>query len=170
MILLQRFFQICLFRAGPADVPASHWFLKLVLLIYFTIGVLVSHIDYDWQISLVASFTDTLLLIAVCWLLLSIRGLMGRYTQTVTAMAGAGSVIAVIGMPVLWLFRQVEPQGQITSLVLLLVMVVVFWSLLVTAHIFRKALDVSAGMAAAITVAYTVVSLIVVGLSMSGVA
>lgn len=170
MILLQRFFQICLFKAGPADIPASHWLFKLVLLIYFLVGVVVSQIDHEFIISLVASLADTALLIATCWFLLRIRGLGSRFLQTVTAMAGTGSVLGVIGIPVFWLFRQVEPHGQLTSLVLLMVLVVMIWSMLVTAHIFRNALDIKAGMAAIITVVYIIVSLVLVGLAMSGVA
>jgi len=170
MILLQRFFQICLFRAGPADLPASHWFMKLVCLIYFCVGTLVSCVDYDWQVSLISSFADTMLMVLVCWSLLSLRGLTDRFNQTLTAMAGTGSLLGIIGLPVFVLFRQVEQQGQLTSLVLLLVLVIVFWSLFVTAHIFRNALNVKPGTAAILTVAYTILSLIVVGVAMSGVA
>ena len=170
MILLQRFFQICLFKAGPADIPVSHWLFKLVLLIYFLVGVVVSQIDHEFIISLVASLADTTLLIVTCWFLLSVKGLGSRFLQTVTAMAGTGSVLGVIGIPVFWLFRQVEPHGQLTSLVLLMVLVVMIWSMLVTAHIFRNALDIKAGMAAIITVVYIIVSLVLVGLAMSGVA
>ncbi len=170
MILLQRFIQICLFKAGPADVPASHWFLKLVCVVYFLMGVMVSHIDHDWPVSFATSLTDTLLLLLVCWFLLYLRGMTGRFIQMATAMAGTGAIMGIIGWPVLWLFRQVEPHGQLTSLVLLLVLVLMFWSLFITAHIFRHALEVRPGMAVILTVGYTIVSLIVVGLTISGVA
>lgn len=170
MILLQRFFQICLFKAGPADLPASHWFLKLVCLMYFAVGVLVSHIDHDWNASLAASFSDTLLLLAVVWLLLYLRRLPGRFLQTATAMAGTGAIMGLLGLPIFWIYRQVEPHGQLTSLVLLLVLILMFWSLFITAHIFRNALGIRPGMAAIATVAYTILSLVVVGLTLSGVA
>lgn len=169
MILLQRFFQICLFRAGPADVPASVWFLKLVCLTYFAVGVLVSHIDHAWTVSLVASLSDTLLLLAVVWLLLYLRRLPGRFLQTATAMAGTGAIMGLLGLPIFWLYRQVETQGQLTSLVLLMVLILMFWSLFITAHIFRNALEIRPGMAAIATVAYTILSIVVVGLTISGV-
>lgn len=170
MILLQRFFQICLFRAGPADVPSSYGFLKIVCLIYFAVGVLVSRIDQNWSLSLAGSFADTCLLLVVCWLLLYYRGFSTRFIQTATAMAGTGSLLGLLGLPIFWLFRQVEPSGQLTSLVLLLVLLLVFWSLFVTAHIFRNALEIRPGTAALVTVLYTIVSLLVVGLAMSGAA
>lgn len=170
MILLQRFLQICLFRAGPADVPSSYGFLKIVCLIYFAVGVLVSRVDHNWPLSLAGSFADTCLLLMVCGLLLYYRGFSSRFAQTATAMAGTGSLLGLLGLPIFWLFRQVEPSGQLTSLVLLLVLLLVFWSLFVTAHIFRYALDIKPGMAALVTVLYTIISLLVVGLAMSGAA
>jgi hypothetical protein len=170
MILMQRFFQVCLFKAGPADLPASHWFLKLVCFIYFLVGALFNRIDYSWLASFAASLTDTILLIFVCWLLLQMKGLQQRFEQTVIAMAGTGTIMGVLGLPLLWLFRQVEPHGQLTSLVLLLVLILIFWSLFITAHIFRLSLDIRPGMAAILTVAYTLLSLVVVGLTISGVA
>lgn len=117
-----------------------------------------------------ASLSDTLLLLAVCWSLLYVRGLKGRFLQTATAMAGTGAIMGVLGLPVFLLFRQVESQGQLTSLVLLLVLILMFWSLFITAHIFRYALDIQPGMAAILTVAYTILSLVVVGLTISGIA
>jgi hypothetical protein len=170
MILLQRFFQICLFKAGPADVPASHWLLKLVCLIYFSIGAMVSHVDHPWSAALSASLSDTLLLLAVCWLLLSVRGFSERFLQTATAMAGTGAIMGLFGLPVFILFRQFEGQGQLTSLILLLVLILMFWSLFITAHIFRHSLEIRPGMAAILTVAYTILSLVVVGLTISGIA
>lgn len=170
MILLQRFFQICLYKAGPADLPASLWLLKLVCLLYFGVGTLVSHVDHPWQASLAASLADTFLLLIVCWILLYLRGLHSRFIQTATAMAGTGAILGLFGIPIFMLFREVESSGQLTSLVLLLVLVLMFWSLFITAHIFRMALEIRPGFAAILTVAYTILSLFVVGLSMSGVA
>lgn len=170
MILLQRFFQICLFRSGPADVPSSDGFLKIVCLIYFAVGVLVSRVDHNWPLSLAGSAADTLLLLCVCWGLLYFKGMTSRFIQTATAMAGTGSIMGIIGLPIFWLFRQVEPHGQLTSIVLLFVLILIIWSLFVTAHIFRYALEIRPGTAALVTVLYTIISLVVVGLALSGAA
>lgn len=168
--VIQRLFQICLFKASPADIPASSILVNFSIVSYFIVGVLVSHIDHNWTISLVASLADSLMLIITTKILLSIRGLPYRFEQTVTTMAGTGALIGMISWPVFLLFRQVEPHSQITSIVLLLVLIVIFWSLFVVAHIFRYALDIRPGLAAVITTVYTIASLIVVGLTISGVA
>ena len=171
MKLFIRFIDICLFRAGPADLPSSHWLMKVVLVSYFITGVMVSKIESPWNASLLSSLTDMLLMVLVSWLLLKLRGLLKRYQQTVTAMAGSGTILSLLSLPVLYVLHQVDtPNSHMSSIVLLFVMILLFWSLMVTAHIFRQALEIKPGTAAVITIIYTLVSLIVMGLVMSGAA
>lgn len=169
MILIQHFLNICLLRASPADIPTSTWLLNVSLLAYFIVGAVVSSIDYGLTIGLMSSLADTVVMMLACWILLKIRSMPARYMQTLTAMAGTGSILGIVAYPVLWMYQQVGEQGQLSSLVLLAVLVLVFWSVMVTAHIFRQALEIKAGTAAVITVAYSLASLIIVGLAMSGV-
>lgn len=170
MFLFKPFINLCLFRGGPADIPASSALLRLCLIMYFSIGVLVSLLDHSLRTSLAAALADTILLVIVCWVLLRLRKHSSRYRQTLTAMAGAGALIGVVGWPVLWVFRAVEPQAQMTSLALLPVVIIILWSLAVTAQILRQALDIGPSMAVMITVGYTFLSLIIVRLAMAGVA
>ena len=170
MNIAMRFIDICLFKAGPADVPSSHWLLKLTLLAYFILGVIVSRLDSAWDVSLFTSLADVLVMMVFVWLILSFRGLQKRYKQTLTAMAGAGSCIGFVGIPIVMLFNQVSEQERLSNYTMLLMIAVMFWSLMVTAHIFRFALEIKPGMAAMLTLAYTILSLIVVALVISGVA
>lgn len=163
------FFNICRFKAGPADVPNSHGLLKITLLVYFMLGVGINRVDVNWQVSLFASLADTLMMVLVIWILLNIRGLQARYLQTVTAMAGTGCFLAIIGLPIYLSFHQVSEPEQASSFTLLLMVALMFWSLMVMAHIFRQALDIKPGAAAALTIGYTVLSLIAVGLLISGI-
>jgi len=170
MNIALRFVDLCLFKAGPADLPASQSLLKITLLIYLILGVIVNRLDSDWNTSLFVSLADVLVLMIVAGLLLKFRGFEPRYTQTVTALAGTGSCIAIIGFPIIWWFYQIEPTQQATSYAMLLMVALMFWSLMITAHIFRKSLEIKAGTAAMLTIAYTVLALLVAGLVMSGVA
>lgn len=170
MKLILRFIDICLFKSGPADIPASHWLFKLSLIIYFIIGVIVSRVDSNWEISLFTSLIDLVVMIAFTAILLKSRGMLNRYQQTVTAMAGAGSCLGIVAIPVLVLFNSVSEQVQTSSLVMLLVIALMLWSLMITAHIFRQALEIKAGTAVMITIIYTILSLIAVGLTLSGLA
>jgi hypothetical protein len=69
----------------------------------------------------------------------------------------------------IWL-NQIDKLEQGTSVALLLMIALMFWSLMIIAHIFRQALDIKAGSAAMITIIYTAMSLVVLGLTISGVA
>ena len=170
MNIAMRFIEICLFKAGPEDVPASHWLLKITLLSYFMVGVVISRIDSAWDVSLFTSLTDMLVMIVVIGLLLQFRGFKSRFQQTLIAMAGTGTCLGIIGIPVVLLFNQVNEQERLSSYAMLLLIAVMFWSLMVTAHIFRRSLDIKPGTSAVLTITYTIVSLLAVGLVISGVA
>jgi len=170
MKILQRFIDLCLFKAGPADLPASHALMKITLLVYFILGIAVNSLDSDLNTSLFVSLADVVVMMIATALLLKFRGYQTRYIQTLTAMAGTGSCIALIGFPIIWWFYQIDAEQQATSLAMLLMVALMFWSLMVMAHIFRQSLDIKAGTAAMLTISYTVVTLLVTGLVMSGVA
>lgn len=106
MNIILRYIDICLFKASPADIPSSHWLMKISLLVYLVVGIVISRIDYNWQISLVTSFTELVLMIVVTSLLLQFRGLQMRFTQTITAMAATGSLLGFVGMPVMYFFTR----------------------------------------------------------------
>jgi hypothetical protein len=54
-----------------------------------------------------------------------------------------------------------EMHNQLTSLILLLVMVLMFWVLMVHAHIFQQALEVKSGRAAAAAVVYVLLNMLI---------
>lgn len=170
MNIALRFVDLCLFKAGPSDVPASQSLLKISLLVYLILGIAINRLDNDWSTSLFVSLAEVLLMLSVTGLLLKFRGYPARYNQTITALAGTGSFITIVGFPVIWWFYQIEPEQQATSYVMLLMVALMFWSLMVTAHIFRQSLDIKAGTAAVLTVIYTMITLLLTGLVMSGVA
>jgi len=170
MNIATRFIDLCLFKTGPSDLPTSQSLLKITLLIYLIISIVINQIDSDWNMSLFISLTDVLFLMLSTMLLLKFRGFQSRYVQTLTALAGSGSCIAVIGLPIIWWFYQIEPEQQATSYVMLLMIALMFWSLMVMAHIFRQSLDIKAGTAAMLTIAYTIIALLITGIVMSGVA
>lgn len=170
MKLVRPFIDLCLFKASPADVPVSSWLLRLTLIAYFAIDVAIGLVDSSRLTSVVSALADTGVMIAFLWLLLYFRGKLNRYQQSLTALAGAGCCLGLIGIPVMLLLNQVAVEKQMTSYVILLVIGLMFWSLMVIAHIFRQSLDIKPGTAAGLTIAYTILSLIVVTLVSSGVA
>ncbi|MBE0440189.1 MAG: hypothetical protein IBX57_10630 [Gammaproteobacteria bacterium] len=170
MKLIRSYIDLCLFKASPADLPASQWLLRLTLFAYFIIGTGIGLIDSPIRISIASSLADTLTMVVALWLMLNFRGMLNRYQQSLTALAGAGCCIGIVAIPIMLLFSQIDIKQQTTSYVMLLMIALMFWSLMVTAHILRKSLDIKPGTAAVLTVAYTIITLVLVALATSGVA
>lgn len=170
MNIILRYIDLCRLKSGPADMPTSTNLLKLTLLAYFLIGILISRVDSAWDVGVLSSLTDTLFMIIVIKLALHFTGFQTRFQQALMALAGSGIILNLIGFPlVIWL-NQTETLEEETGIAMLFLVTLMFWSLMVTAHIFRQALDIKAGTAAIITVIYTALSLLVLGLTLSGVA
>jgi len=170
MKFILRFTDICLFRSGPDSLPANTQLLRLVLLAYFCVSVLMNQIDMSLRISLWIGVSDLLVLMAFLYLLLRFNHFVPRYQQTLMAMAGTGSLLGLMAIPLVWAFHQYAEQSDTANFILFALMVVMLWSLMVTAHIIRRALEISAPKAVALTVLYVVLAIIINGLVMSGVA
>lgn len=170
MTLILRLIDICLFRAGPEDLPASNNLLKLSLMAYLAIGIAINLLDTDWMLSLAVSITDVLTLIAFTWILLKAYQHLPRIQQTLTALTGCSVLLGIVVMPLLHSFYQYDEASNAASVLLLLLMVIMLWSLMVTAHILRRALECSVPISIGWTIFYVILSIICSGLVMSGVA
>lgn len=170
MTIILRLIDICLFRAGPEDVPARTGLLQMALLAYLLVGVAINLLDTSWTLSLTVSIADLIILLAFIWLLLRGYQHLPRLNQTLTALTGCSVLLGILVMPFLAVFYQYEETESMASVLLLLLMAMMLWSLMVTAHILRRALDCSAPVAVGWTVLYVIVSIIGSGLVMSAVA
>lgn len=171
MNIIFRYLEICFFKASPADVVSSHWIMKATLLAYFVTGsISLSYLGQTWEVSLFASLADTFVMMLVVWLLLQIRDFTLRFQQTVTAMAGIGTCIGIVSIPISYFFLQVKDNQQLAGIAALLMLAIMIWNVMVIAHVFRTALEIRPGSAVLLTVAYALLSLMVLGLTASGVA
>lgn len=170
MKVIQRLIDICLFRSGPESLPANNQLMQLVLSTYFVISVVVNQIDMSLRISLWIGLTDLIVLMTFLYVLLRMNNFLPRYQQTLMALAGAGSLLGILAMPLLWAFHQFAEQSDTANFILLALMLVMLWSLMVTAHIFRYSIETSAPKAVALTILYVFLAIITNGLVMSGVA
>jgi hypothetical protein len=166
--LLLIFWNICLLRAGPQHLPVSPFLGRLSLSCYFLVGVITSLNTLPVVASLLPAAADTLLLTVFAYLLLWIRGLTARYTRVLTALAGSGSLLGLIGLPIVswWqqLMADVNTGAAATSDGVLLaswifVWAWLFWNLVVIGQIFRNALSTIYIIGASVALLYMYVSL-----------
>ena len=149
LILFKLYRDVCLLRAGPQDLPASQSALTLSLLAYAATSIALSVLTQSFENNVLYGLADTLTLAALTFTLLMVRRLPQRFTQTLSALAGTGAMIALLAVPLVLL-------QNVTPLPLLLITV---WNLAVTGHILRHALNVSLPMGILASMGYLLASL-----------
>lgn len=161
--LLKVFVDICLLRAGPQHLPASRFLLLLMLLLHVVLGVAFALFSLPLAASLLAAMLGTVLLYGVVQGLLLVHRKPQRVMQTATALAGSEVFLGLLALPPTFWFYAVASDSARAVPSLLSLMIIV-WSVVVTVHILRHALEVSQGIALLFALGYTILAYTVVGL------
>ncbi|MDD5033675.1 MAG: hypothetical protein PHE55_02870 [Methylococcaceae bacterium] len=154
MPLIKLFLEICLFRKGPQDAPASIFLLGLSSAAYFAVGFVLLGLKIQWLEAVLQVFLEAVMLLGFVWVSLMVAGKLTRMLQTTIAMMGTDALISSFAVPLL-AFLMENPQASIIQLFLLLLM---FWHVAVVAHILRHALSQPFGMGLGLAVIYVVLS------------
>lgn len=156
--LLDLFLDICLFRRGPQDVPPSEMLLRLCLAAYGLSYLLLLLIDVDPPTALLLVVVDLLLLIGLAQAALTLNGYRDRLLQTLTALAGTGTLLQMLSLPVtVWLQQEVARDG-IPVLPLLLWFALLIWSIAILTHILRQALSAALGLGLLYALGYVLIA------------
>ncbi len=152
--LLVLFVDICLFKRGPQDVPASRLLFGMALVAYLVVGEILLIVQSDWFEAALQAAVEAMLLLGLCWLALSLFGRQARYLQTATALLATDAVISTPGALVLqwWTAR---PDVRLFQMALFMLMI---WHIMVVAHILRHALSRALHYGLALAVLYIVIS------------
>lgn len=155
--LFDLFLDICLFRKGPQHIPASQILLRAALIAYGASGLLVLLISLDAVSALLVMFADMVLLTGLTYGVLSLRGYSPRFSQTLTALLGTGTLVQLAALPVsLWVSKTLEQD--IAALPQLLYLALLVWSIAIMAYILQQALAVSRGIGILYTFGYIAIS------------
>lgn len=161
LALFNLFWDICLLRKGPQNVPASLDLLRLSLVAYCGSGLLAVLLDMpqtSFGLALLLTAADVALLTALAYLGLYLLGRLGRFTQTLTALAGVGTLLQLIALPLgLWYQHALASDGA-PELPAMLWLLLLAWSIVATGHILRHAFSVSFGLGVLYAIGYLAVS------------
>ncbi|MFT5392918.1 MAG: hypothetical protein ACI8PT_003116 [Gammaproteobacteria bacterium] len=124
---------------------------------YFVLGVIWSAMHQPITMALLASATQTFLGCAMVVIALSVQGFRARTTQTLSAMTGTGVVLNTVAMPLNIAIVAIQSNNGDASALILASLVILLWSLSITAHIFRHALDTGFGTGLALAVVMFVI-------------
>ena len=139
-IFYSAFFNICCLRSGPQHLPISSVLLWFTLLTYTFINCILqwllgSSLFEATLISIMGSF----LVMMLTGALLYITHHLARFTQTLTAWAGANTLMGIFSLlPTYWFSK--APHNVLLQLLLLSLNI---WSITISAHVFRHTLGVS---------------------------
>ncbi len=137
MPLIKVFMEICLFRKGPQDVPASTLLLRLALAAYFLVGLVLTSLENQWLEGILQIVVEGAMLLGFTWISVMMAGKRGRLMQTVSAMLGTDALLSSFAIPMQAVLLA-DPQYNIIYVILLLLML---WHIAVVAHILRHALS-----------------------------
>lgn len=155
--LFNLFLDICLFRKGPQDVPASVALLKICLLAYGLSGLLVLLLGTPAPVALLQILLDMVLLSGLLYLLLILYRRSKRFEQTLSALTGTGTLMGLLALPLMsWIAHQ--GTGGDTELPSMLMLVLMVWNTAIIAHILRHAFETSTWVGALYALGYTFLS------------
>lgn len=145
--IISLFWNLCLLRSGPEQVPTVGVFVGLVLIVNVLVSTLVA-LSAPAELSLLQAVSIPVVaatvLAAGTLLMLSLKNLSHRFTATITALLGADIVITTLHLPLLLV---AEPSGEppfsvLEWLLILAQLALIFWWVTIAGFIFSRALTV----------------------------
>ncbi len=160
--LIRTWFDICLLRTGPQDLPASGFLLGLSLACYVLVSFLVASPSSGFIVAVQLAALDVGMLAVFVASLLYLQSKTGRIGQTLSAMAGSGSLMGLFALPLVLLVDPDLPADQVSALLAGSWLSLLIWNLFVMAHIMRHALSTSFAIGLGAAVLYALVSMQIV--------
>lgn len=166
--LIQFFVDLCLLRRAPQDLPASRVLFGLVLAVDLSIALLLGAVvGLTPLVAFAEGSLDAGGSLGLLYLALRLFDRRHRFFQTATALLGAGATLGFLALFPLTLLAG-DSQADSRDLAALLLLLLIAWSVLVTAHILRHGFDLRLTQGAMIAVAYQWFSYLLIDLLFSG--
>jgi hypothetical protein len=125
----------------PQDLPASRSLMYLTIIAYGLISLLLLWPKLGALVGLLLVIAEIMVISAFIQLILYVKKHPGRFVQALTAVMGAGAVISILMLPLVYGVYTSGGVEQVSSMVLLAIYILFAWSLTVNAYIFRFAFD-----------------------------
>jgi hypothetical protein len=149
----------CLMRRAPQDDPLSYSALLGSLAAYVILDLSQAGASSGWVVSVGMTVMDTLVMIVFTWTVLMVVKKSPRFIQTLTALAGTGAVLGVLGLPLVYQAAKAHQADGPSGALVLGWLVLLAWSIAVQAHIFRHALSTRYGIGLMVAALHTVLAI-----------
>jgi hypothetical protein len=155
--IINAFWQIALFRAGPDSLPDSRPLLVLAMVVYILVDITVILTLYPRHALPPLLLVDVGFLLLWCAGILRLFGFAQRIQQTLIALFGTGALLQLLAFP-LSAWPSFGLPIEIPLFLRVLVSVaILLWSVSVYGHIFAKAISRSMGIGISFAIIYFIV-------------
>ena len=134
--LLKLFFEICLFKKGPQDIPGSKALLPLLIPVYASVSFLLLILDTDGLNAVMQVLVEILLILGSTRIILFIARKPARYQQTACALMAIDALISFFALPAM-----ATLVGQGAGLAFIVIILLMIWHWAISGHIFSNALE-----------------------------
>lgn len=156
--LIIAFVEIAFHRRSPADLPASRAFFGAVLVVYLVLGLATTrYLQVGQYPELMVAF-DTALEFAFLWAVLRAFERERRFRQTAVAVFGVDTLLNLLNVPLLLWHRSLHAPKDEATIPYMLSLLVVIWSIDVSAFVLSRALERPYVLALAIMLGYVLLS------------
>ena len=156
-VIVNAFWQIALFRAGPESLPDSRPLLVLAMAVYIAVDVMVILAMYPRHALPSLLLVDVGFLLLWCAGILRLFGFAQRLQQTLIALFGTGAMLQLLAFPFsAWPSFGIPVEIPLFLRVLVAV-VILLWSVSVYGHILGKAISRSMGVGLTFAIIYFIV-------------
>ena len=154
---IHSWFGICRLKRGPQDDPVSYTGLALAVSLYVFSDVLVAAANSEWKVAWGMTAIDILVMLVLSFAVLQLTHKSARLIQTLTALAGSGGLLGLMVLPALQSAATNQQSSPAWLVIFWLVMMV--WSIVVRAHVYRHALSLNYTVGVAVSIVQAVMVL-----------
>jgi hypothetical protein len=157
--LILAFVEIAFHRRGPEQLPSSGFLFALVLAANLGLTFLSVRTLDVVQHPLLMVFVDAAFWLAFVWCVLRAFERERRFRQTASALLGTDAVLSLLGLPLVLWHRALNAPPSEATLPLLLQLLMIVWSIDISAFVLSRALDRMYVLAVVIVVGYLLLSI-----------
>lgn len=147
---------VCLFRRGPQDAPASQQFLLFAVILATLSNFLLDSAHENIGTRAMFAFAQVAMLGLAIWVVLAVGNRLPRWPQTSATLYGASALINLVAWPFFTLSK--ADKGDSSTITAAAAMFITVWFVAVMARSLHHALEVRPAMAFLITFACLLVS------------
>jgi len=148
------FWDICLLKKAPQDIPYSVWFFRVTVAIYAFTSFLIIYLSTGWWEAMQQVLVGIVIIVTITLIILLLASKTARFYQTATAILGTDAMINFFAIPALATIITGR-ASEISNLILFGLMI---WQWLISGHIFRNALSANFPFGLGVALLYIVIS------------